>query len=312
MSGTVSYTDNLIPGMENGMTQASQTSVQTRSLDGVDPDTDNALRQGDDNTREHIDRTGKNAKTGKEAVEALSAKDRESGGKFSELDPIQDKIKNALGGFASAMPQTQMPPMPQMPQIPLDQIPGMTQDQFGGAGNKEQLINALLGAVTGPDGSKMFNGVKVGDAPGQIAVGEGKDGDVQSLANQLVGANIPYAWGGGGLDGPSQGTTGNAVADRMGDYNKVGFDCSGLSRYMTYQTYGVEIPRTSEQQYASGMPVSASEARPGDLFFPSSAGRPPGHVQVYVGNNEVVEAPSSGQTVKFSGLQNGEFRRFVS
>lgn len=86
--------------------------------------------------------------------------------------------------------------------------------------------------------------------------------------------------GWGRLDGPSRGISdGGGPADRAGDYNKVGFDCSGYARYITYQATGHEIPRTSEAQYAAGMPISASQAQPGDLFFPSSAGRPPGHVR---------------------------------
>ena len=124
---------------------------------------------------------------------------------------------------------------------------------------------------------------------------------------------LPYTWGGGhgGEPGPSGGVRDGGVADQFGDYNKTGVDCSGLSRWMTAELFGVDPNGTSQSQYASGKPISASEARPGDMVFPASAGRPPQHVQVYVGNGQVIEAQKSGTNLMFSKLAaGGEFRRF--
>lgn len=138
----------------------------------------------------------------------------------------------------------------------------------------------------------------------------GVDGDsdfsnrVQDVAEEVVDDNIPYAWGGGSLDGPSQGTSdGGGAADANGDYAKQGFDCSGFSRYVVYQTTGVEIPRVAAAQYDYCDPVD--EPQVGDLGFPP--GGNPGHVVVYMGDGQIAEAPQSGETVHFRDVSDGEF-----
>lgn len=182
-------------------------------------------------------------------------------------------------------------------------LPQMTQHDVNHAPNRDQLINQIKGMD--PE-----HGGDVG------SLSDDPDGrKAQELAQKLVNHDppIPYAWGGGhgGSPGPSQGTRDGGYADQCGDYAKRGVDCSGLSRWMTHQLYGIDIGGTSQAQYASGRPIDAAHARPGDIFFPSSAGRPPEHVQVYVGNNQVIEAQKSGTYLKFSPLQSGEFRRFA-
>lgn len=139
--------------------------------------------------------------------------------------------------------------------------------------------------------------------------------EVKNLAKDYVATEMEYAWGGGhGAEpGPTQGISdGGGAADANGDYNKIGLDCSGLSRDFTYNAYGVDIGAgTAADQYNSGQPVSADAARPGDIFFPDSAGRPPMHVQVYIGDGQVLEAQQSGTKLMVSELESGEFRRFV-
>lgn len=129
--------------------------------------------------------------------------------------------------------------------------------------------------------------------------------NVLSVAQQLVSAQppIPYAWGGGhgASPGPSQGTTGNAYADACGDYNKIGLDCSGLSRYVTALTMGVDINGTAATQCS--MCQLVQQPMIGDLGFPNASG--PGHVVVYVGGGQVVEAQQSGTFMMFSPAQAG-------
>jgi peptidoglycan DL-endopeptidase RipA len=137
-------------------------------------------------------------------------------------------------------------------------------------------------------------------------------GELSDIARALVSADIPYAWGGGSLDGPSQGISdGGGAADAHGDYNKVGFDCSGLSRYVHYQLTGEEVARTSEAQYSQGTEIPQSEAQPGDFVFPNSSFGPggPGHVQIYLGDGKVLEAPQSGDQVKISEMTPSVVKR---
>ena len=119
---------------------------------------------------------------------------------------------------------------------------------------------------------------------------------VLEICDEVIQAGIPYAWGGGSLEGPSQGITGNSYADAMGDYAKIGFDCSGFSRYVFYQATGVEIPRTAAPQ--CDYSILVDEPMIGDLGFPTNSN--PGHVVVYVGNGEIAEAQQSGTNLMYS------------
>jgi peptidoglycan DL-endopeptidase CwlO len=111
-----------------------------------------------------------------------------------------------------------------------------------------------------------------------------------AVPNQVVSAAIafaqkqigkPYLWGGTGPDA---------------------FDCSGLVM-MAYQAAGVDIPRTSEDQWTWGPKVPASQAEPGDLvFFAGSDGTPtsPGHVGMVIGGGKMIEAYATGFPIRIS------------
>lgn len=160
----------------------------------------------------------------------------------------------------------------------------------------------LIEALSEGGGSSSKGGLDLGSSGGKLF----------DIAKSLVAADIPYAWGGGTLEGPSQGISdGGGAADAHGDYNKVGYDCSGLSRYVHFQLTGEEVPRTSEAQYAAGSEVSAEEAKPGDFVFPNSSfgGGGPGHVQIYLGDGKVLEAPQSGDQVKISEMTPSIIKR---
>ncbi|WP_169814290.1 C40 family peptidase [Nocardia mexicana] len=82
------------------------------------------------------------------------------------------------------------------------------------------------------------------------------------------------------------------------------FDCSGLTSYAA-RSAGVSIPRTSQEQYRRLPQVHPQNIKPGDLIFPASAfknGGGPGHVMMYVGNGQCVEAPRPGASVRVVNL----------
>jgi cell wall-associated NlpC family hydrolase len=98
-----------------------------------------------------------------------------------------------------------------------------------------------------------------------------------SYAEQQLGK--PYLWGGTGPDA---------------------FDCSGLVM-MAYRAAGVNIERTSEDQWTSEPHVPASQVEPGDLvFFAGSDGTvtSPGHVGLVIGNGEMIEAYATGFPIR--------------
>ena len=70
------------------------------------------------------------------------------------------------------------------------------------------------------------------------------------------------------------------------------YDCSGLTQ-AAYKSVGVSIPRTTEEQILIGTAVSRANLVIGDLVFPDI-----GHVQLYSGNGNIVEAAHTGTNVR--------------
>lgn len=81
----------------------------------------------------------------------------------------------------------------------------------------------------------------------------------EAIAYARAHLGDPYVWGG---TGPGA------------------FDCSGLV-YMAYRSAGIDLPRTSQEQWAAGHRVA--HAKPGDLvFFDDGAAVEPGHVAIVI------------------------------
>jgi cell wall-associated NlpC family hydrolase len=83
-----------------------------------------------------------------------------------------------------------------------------------------------------------------------------------------------------------------------------GFDCSGLLQWV-WGKLGVKIPRTTYDQFKAGKVVKG-QLRPGDaVFFRGSdpKGGLPGHVGMYIGGGQFIEAPHSGAVVRISNLK---------
>ena len=108
-------------------------------------------------------------------------------------------------------------------------------------------------------------------------------------AERFVG--IPYRWGG------------NNVID--------GMDCSGFVRAV-FNLCGVNIPRTSGEQFQAGQGIDKADLREGDVvFFGDSAGKI-NHVGIYVGDSKFVHAPRRGDDIKVSRVDESYFeKRFV-
>jgi peptidoglycan DL-endopeptidase CwlO len=72
---------------------------------------------------------------------------------------------------------------------------------------------------------------------------------------------------------------------------------------MAYRQAGVDIPRTSEEQWAWGPKIQPGHEQPGDLvFFAGSDGTMtnPGHVGLVIGKNTFIEAYATGFPIRIS------------
>jgi hypothetical protein len=124
-----------------------------------------------------------------------------------------------------------------------------------------------------------------------------KRGGRHYLRNEIVGTakkfiGVPYRWG--------------------GSSRREGFDCSGLTM-VVYQLNGLNLPRSSREQYRVGTPIEKSQLSQGDLvFFATSGGRRVSHVGIYVGNDRFIHAPRRGKKIRTEHLTKKYFRnRYV-
>ncbi|SFQ02141.1 Cell wall-associated hydrolase, NlpC family [Geodermatophilus dictyosporus] len=112
------------------------------------------------------------------------------------------------------------------------------------------------------------------------AVPAGDSGAASTIvATAMAQRGKPYVWAAGG---PGS------------------FDCSGLTQY-AYRAAGISLPHSSSMQSKMGTAVSRSQLQPGDLVFFYS---PVSHVGIYIGNGQMVHAPTSGDVVKVATVDS--------
>jgi peptidoglycan DL-endopeptidase CwlO len=138
----------------------------------------------------------------------------------------------------------------------------------------ERLLDRLT-----PDERRERRGPEI-DGLSSPITGSGAGVEAIRFAQKMLGK--PYKWG---AEGPSS------------------FDCSGLTSW-AFKQAGITLPRSSKQQAHVGTPVSRSELQPGDLVF---FYQPISHVGIYVGDGKMINAPQTGDVVKYSSLTGREF-----
>lgn len=131
-------------------------------------------------------------------------------------------------------------------------------------------------------------GLGTGSSVGSAAQGK----DAVAWAKKQVG--VDYVYGG----------TGNP-----------GFDCSGLTM-RAWGAAGVSLNRSSRDQYRQVRKIERSKVRPGDLLFWGDGWRENDpatvtHVAMYIGNNQVIEAPRPGLQVRVVDLDGWRSERLM-
>src|SRR3954471_3646298 len=97
---------------------------------------------------------------------------------------------------------------------------------------------------------------------------------IVSFAQQQLGK--PYKWGGIGPNG---------------------YDCSGLV-YAAYKAAGLDVKHVNAAALGrQGSAVTAADAAPGDVVYYDHPG-PVDHVGIYVGNGQMIDAPTFGKPVE--------------
>lgn len=169
-------------------------------------------------------------------------------------------------------------------------------------GDTEAIIQQFSDAIAAADFGSLADGPAAPAAPGQGGGGAdsgtpSNSAKVETVVNRAISQlGVPYAWGGGDANGPTRGIRDGGVADSYGDYNKIGFDCSGLMIY-AFAGIGKALPHYTGYQYREGTQVPVANRKRGDMLFW------PGHVALYLGDGKMVEAPQSGDVVKISPVR---------
>jgi len=86
-----------------------------------------------------------------------------------------------------------------------------------------------------------------------------------------------------------------------------GFDCSGFTSW-AYAKTGLELPRTSREQFRSGRAVAASALRPGDLVFFEDGGKV-GHVGIYMSGGRFIHSSRASGGVAVDELSGSYWSR---
>lgn len=81
------------------------------------------------------------------------------------------------------------------------------------------------------------------------------------------------------------------------------FDCSGLVT-AAYKQLGIDLPALTFSQKEYGAPVSFDKMQPGDLILKHGSQGDFGHVGIYIGGGQVIDAPHTGATVRVTSVDN--------
>ena len=126
------------------------------------------------------------------------------------------------------------------------------------------------------------------DPQDYAAAKDQRDGNVElreaivTTARRYVG--VPYRWG--------------------GKSPRTGFDCSGLTM-VVYRINGLDLPRSSRQQWKVGLSINRRHLRKGDLvFFATRGGSKVSHVGIYTGGDKFLHAPGKGRQIQTVSLSS--------
>jgi cell wall-associated NlpC family hydrolase len=228
------------------------------------------------------------------AIDRLNRAEATLTAQENQLQTTQSQAQAALGQAAAAQQSAQTELTTQ--QSTLSQVKGriatlVQQQQAAEAAAQAaafqrkvaaQEAAAAQAAATQDSGSSGSSG-----SPGS----SGSSGDIPpppsaggsaavAVAAAMSQRGVPYVWG--------------------GDTPGVGFDCSGLTMWAWGQA-GVSLPHSAAAQYDDTEHVPLGDMEPGDLIFYDEGGVI-GHVTMYIGGGQMVQAPETGEDVQVTGI----------
>lgn len=144
------------------------------------------------------------------------------------------------------------------------------------------LDSMLFQTVSAQDFYDTLGASRIQGGFGRSQSGGAKRDAIIEEAKKYLGT--PYVWGGA---------------------TPKGFDCSGLVQFV-YKKFGVNLPRVSQQQAGAGERRAVDDLDVGDLVLFNHGKNGPGHVAIYLGGGQILEAPRTGLNVRIRSLGKNE------
>lgn len=93
------------------------------------------------------------------------------------------------------------------------------------------------------------------------------------------------------------------IGDRYhyGGMSTSGFDCSGFVQYV-YHENGINLPRSTVEQFEKGKKIDLNDAKPGDLVFFKIYRNRISHVGIFISKSRFIHAPSWGKRVGYADM----------
>ncbi len=219
------------------------------------------------------------------AIDRLNRAEAALTAQENQLQTTQSQAQAALGQAAAAQRSAQTELTAQ--QATLSQVKGriatLVQQQQAAeaaaqaAAFQRKVAAQEAAAAAAATQSSSSSGASGDNSPPPPSAGGSAAVAVAAAMSQR---GVPYVWG--------------------GDTPGVGFDCSGLTMWAWGQA-GVSLPHSAAAQYDDTEHVPLGDMEPGDLIFYDEGGVI-GHVTMYIGGGQMVQAPETGEDVQVTGI----------
>jgi len=303
----------------DGFEDVARRSVQLERLTGKADDTVQRFRAArlvaDTLQNRAADASQAAADAQTAAQDALAAAQTMQAGAQADLDAAAAERETLIVQLAAARDTS-------------TQVEQERQDALDAANQARQNAAAQAAHVRPASGGTTTGGTTTGGATGGTTTGGATGGTTTPPpattppattppATTPTPTPTPTAYGLG--TGTSRGSAASGAAavawasaqvGKMYVYGAAGpdtFDCSGLTM-MAWRSAGVNINRTSRDQYKGVLKISYDDMRPGDLVFWSTNPNDPNavyHVAMWIGGGQIVEASRPGVPLRITAMRWG-------
>jgi cell wall-associated NlpC family hydrolase len=173
-------------------------------------------------------------------------------------------------------------------------------------GERRALLSSINGQIASLEAQEQARELAAANAARAQAF------QTQASAQTAFSTNVSGAFGLAPTAAPEPGSPYSAVVGIAEQYLGTpyvwagsapgGFDCSGLVMY-SFAQVGVSLPHSSYAMWNYGVPVSPDQLEPGDILFFDGLG----HVGIYVGGGQFIDAPYTGVDVRIDNLAGSDF-----